>query len=79
MPLRLPLLIRRSRANVLSLHHTLCSRAAVAASHRAGAPVLAWTVNDPAGVRRLSEAGVDAIVSDDPEMAREVLGTLSRP
>jgi glycerophosphoryl diester phosphodiesterase len=79
MPLRLPILIRRSRANVLSLHHTLCSRAAVAASHRAGAPVLAWTVNDPAGVRRLSEAGVDAIVSDDPEMAREVLGTLSRP
>jgi glycerophosphoryl diester phosphodiesterase len=79
MPLRLPLLIRRSRANVLSLHHTLCSRAAIAASHRFGAPVLAWTVNDPDGVRRLAELGVDAIVSDDPEMARRALGTLSRP
>jgi glycerophosphoryl diester phosphodiesterase len=79
MPLRLPLLLRRSQANVLSLHHTLCSRAAVAASHRAGAPVLAWTVNDAAGVMRLSELGVDAIVSDDPEMARRALGTLGRP
>lgn len=79
MPLRLPLLIRRSQANVLSLHHTLCTRAAVAASHRLGAPILAWTVNDPDGVRRLADLGVDAIVSDDPEMAREALGTLSHP
>jgi glycerophosphoryl diester phosphodiesterase len=79
MPARLPLLLRRSRANVLSLHHTLCSPASVAASHRAGAPVLAWTVNDPAAVLRLAEYGVDAIVSDDPEMAREALGTLGHP
>jgi glycerophosphoryl diester phosphodiesterase len=79
MPLRLPPLVRDSRANVLSLHHTLCSRAAIAASHRAGAPVLAWTVNDPGGVRRLTAFGVDAIVSDDPEMVRETLGTLTRP
>jgi glycerophosphoryl diester phosphodiesterase len=79
MPLRLPVLLGRSRANVLSLHHTLCSRAAVATSHRLGAPVLAWTVNDPPAVRRLAVLGVDAIVSDDPGMAREVLATLNRP
>ena len=79
MPLRLPLLLRRSRANVLSLHHTLCSRAAVATSHRAGAPILVWTVNDPGQVRRLAALGVDGIVSDDPGMAREVLATLGRP
>ena len=29
MPLRMPLLLRWARANALSLHHTLCSRAAV--------------------------------------------------
>ena len=67
MPLRVPLLLRWAHANMLSLHHTLCSRAAVAAAHRRGAPVLAWTVNDPAGVRRLAAVGVDGIVSDDPE------------
>jgi glycerophosphoryl diester phosphodiesterase len=73
MPIRVPILLRQARATVLSLHHTLCSRASVAASHRAGAPVLAWTVNDPADVRRMLAAGVDGIVSDDPEMAMATL------
>lgn len=73
MPLRIPLLLRVARADVLSLHQTLCSRAAVRAAHAFGAPVLAWTANDPATVRRLADAGVDAIVSDDPGMALEAL------
>jgi glycerophosphoryl diester phosphodiesterase len=73
MPARVPVLLRWSRANTLALHHTLCSRAAVATAHRLGAPVLAWTVNDPAGVRRVTAAGVDGIVSDDPEMTLATL------
>jgi glycerophosphoryl diester phosphodiesterase len=73
MPARVPVLLRWSRANTLSLHHTLCSRASVATAHRLGAPVLAWTVNDPVGVRRATAAGVDGIVSDDPEMALATL------
>jgi glycerophosphoryl diester phosphodiesterase len=73
MPVRVPVLLRWARANTLSLHHTLCSRAAVATAHRLGAPVLAWTVNDPAGVKRVSAAGVDGIVSDDPEMTLATL------
>jgi glycerophosphoryl diester phosphodiesterase len=73
MPLRVPLLLRAADANILSLHHTLCSRAAIAASHRRGAPVLAWTANDPQIVSRLAGLGVDAIVSDDPAMALATL------
>jgi glycerophosphoryl diester phosphodiesterase len=73
MPLRIPFLLRFARANVLSLHHVLCSRAAVQSAHRHGAPVLAWTVNEPELVRALAAAGVDAIVSDDPEMALATL------
>ncbi len=76
MPLRVPLLLRFARANALSLHQTLCSRAAVSASHRRGAPVLAWTANDPGAVRRLVAAGVDGIVTDDPGMALKTLATL---
>jgi glycerophosphoryl diester phosphodiesterase len=68
MPARIPVLLRWARADTLSLHHTLCSPAAVRTAHRLGAPVLAWTVNDPAGVRRVTSAGVDGIVSDDPEI-----------
>ncbi len=76
MPLRVPLLIRAARADALSLHHSLCSPAAVRAAHSRGAPVLAWTANDPEAVRRLAAAGVDAIVSDDPGMALRTLATL---
>ena len=76
MPARIPVLLAWARANTLSLHHTLCSRAAVATAHRLGAPVLAWTVDDESDVRRLVAAGVDGIVSDDP---KSVLATLNRP
>jgi glycerophosphoryl diester phosphodiesterase len=79
MPVRVPALLRIARANVLSLHHALASRAAVAAAHRLGAPVLAWTANDPAVVERLAGDGVDAIVSDDPQMVASTLATLIRP
>jgi glycerophosphoryl diester phosphodiesterase len=73
MPIRVPVLLRWGRANTLSLHHTLCSRASVGAAHALGAPVLGWTANDPASVLRLDALGVDAIVSDDPGMALATL------
>ena len=67
MPARIPVLLRWARADTLSLHHTLCSRAAVATAHRLGAPVLAWTANETAAIRRLAATGIDGIVSDDPK------------
>jgi glycerophosphoryl diester phosphodiesterase len=73
MPVRVPLLLRRAGAGVLALHHTLCSGRAVAAAHRRGVPVLAWTVNDEGSLRRAVAAGVDAVVTDDP---KTVLATL---
>jgi glycerophosphoryl diester phosphodiesterase len=76
MPVRVPVLLRSARANALSLHHALCSAAAVSAAHRLNAPVLAWTANDPEAVRRLVSAGVDGIVSDDPGMVVATLATL---
>jgi glycerophosphoryl diester phosphodiesterase len=79
MPVRVPVLIRVARATVLSLHHTLCSRASVRVAHSMGVPVLGWTANEPAAVRRLALLGVDGIVSDDPGMARKALATLPGP
>lgn len=64
MPLRIPPLLAWARADVLALHHTLCSRAAVEAAHRRGAPVLVWTVDDSAARQRFSDLGVDAVVTD---------------
>lgn len=79
MPLRVAPLLHRSHAHHIALHHALCSRAAVAAAHRSGAAVLAWTVNEPGDALRLAELGVDAIVSDDPGSILQTLGTLTAP
>jgi glycerophosphoryl diester phosphodiesterase len=79
MPLRIPPLLKVARANALSLHHALASRATIRAAHALGAPVLVWTVNEPELVERLAAMGADALISDNPEMVRRVLATLNPP
>jgi glycerophosphoryl diester phosphodiesterase len=76
MPLRVPLLIQRTGATVLALHHTLCTTTVVKLAHARRVPVLAWTTNDPAAVRRAASLGVDAVVTDDPRMALATLNGL---
>ena len=41
--------------------------------HRAGKQVFVWTVNDPVTMSRMMSLGVDGIITDEPELAREVL------
>ena len=48
--------------------------ALVQAAHAAGCRVVAWTVNDPAVMRGFADIGVDAICTDDPALAIQVLG-----
>jgi len=76
MPLRVPLLLQRTGATVLALHHTLCTTTVVRHAHARLVPVLAWTTNDPAAVRRAASFGVDAVVTDDPRMALATLNEL---
>ena len=45
----------------------------VAMSHEIGVRVVTWTVDEPAVMRRLLDAGVDAIITDRPDILREVL------
>lgn len=51
------------------------SARALAAFHSAGVEVHIWTVNDPATMRRLLDAGVDGIVTDRADLALEVLAS----
>lgn len=67
-PTFLPRLIRRSGASTLMLQHALVTRRSVARAHALGAPVLAWTVDDPAELQRVVEAGVDGVVTNDPRI-----------
>jgi glycerophosphoryl diester phosphodiesterase len=70
--LRLPARARRAlrlrRVNTIMAHWRVVSRALVAAVHDAGGELFVWTVDDPAMVRRLSDWGVDGIISNDPRI-----------
>jgi glycerophosphoryl diester phosphodiesterase len=44
----------------------------IAQSHRLGLAVIVWTVNKPADMARMIEMGVDGIISDRPDLLRNV-------
>jgi glycerophosphoryl diester phosphodiesterase len=46
----------------------------IRAAHRAGRLVQVWTVNDERDMRRLLAWGVDALITDRPDVALEVVG-----
>jgi glycerophosphoryl diester phosphodiesterase len=73
LPGRLAGLLAAGQASVAVLQHRVVSAAVVQRAHAGGVPVVAWTVDDPVTVRRLAAAGVDAIVTNDPQIVRATL------
>jgi len=67
-PRRLPRWLRIAGAQAATLNWAVVSPAAVAACHRRGAAVYAWTVNEPALANTLVESGIDGIITDDPRI-----------
>jgi len=51
----------------------IVTRRFVNAAHRAGIPVKVWTVNGADAMRRLLARGVDALITDRPDIARAVV------
>jgi glycerophosphoryl diester phosphodiesterase len=43
-------------------------------AHALGIRVVVWTVNDPAKIGKLIDFGVDGIISDRPDVVRQVMG-----
>jgi glycerophosphoryl diester phosphodiesterase len=64
--------------NVWSLTGAVAGEAATKA-HELGLALNVWTVNRAATIRRLGRAGVDAIVTDVPDVALAALGRGVRP
>jgi glycerophosphoryl diester phosphodiesterase len=56
---------------------TIVSPAFIAHARRAGIPVKVWTVDDADDIRRLVGWGVSAIISDRPDIAVSVVGSLA--
>jgi glycerophosphoryl diester phosphodiesterase len=57
---------REGEAGIVSPQYALVTAEKVKAAHAAGLQVVPWTPNTPADWDRMIEAGVDAIISDDP-------------
>lgn len=55
-------------------HLSSVDAAMVAEAHAVGIAVHVWTVDDPDQMRELAAAGVDAIITNEPARAAEVLG-----
>jgi len=70
LPRRIASMLDRAAASAVTLHFALVTPRVVRACHARGAAVWAWTVNDAAAAAGLAEAGVDAIISDDPRIFR---------
>jgi glycerophosphoryl diester phosphodiesterase len=45
----------------------------LATAHHRGLPVHVWTINDPDDMGRLLDAGVDGIMTDAPDVLKNVL------
>jgi glycerophosphoryl diester phosphodiesterase len=74
LPGRLGGLLARAGAGALMLNHTLVTQGVMDAARRLGVSVLTWTVDDVAEVGRVVALGVDAVISNDPEMVLATLG-----
>jgi len=75
LPSLLPAILRRTRADAAYLQHRLITPPLVAALHRAGFGLYAWTVDEPADAARLLGWGVDGITTNRPDRIRSLVRT----
>ncbi len=68
-----PRMIKAAGGSVWSAHFADLDAAKLKEAHGLGLKVLAWTVNDPAAMARLIDLGVDGLVTDRPDLARQVM------
>lgn len=61
-----PEIAREAEATIVSPYYMGVTAEKVKAAHDAGLQVIPWTANDPASWQKLIDAGVDAIITDDP-------------
>lgn len=59
-------LARDARTEIVAPEYPLVTESEVRAAHQAGVRVIPWTANTAQDWKRLIEAGVDGIITDDP-------------
>ena len=67
-----------SFARAVGVHHPTVDAAFVAAAHRRGLAVHPWTVDDAPEAERLLALGVDALITNVPDVVRPVIDAAQR-
>ena len=60
-------------ADFVAVQKKMATLRFVRQARRAGQPVSVWTVDDPAGMLAMASRGVDGLITNRPDLAREVL------
>jgi glycerophosphoryl diester phosphodiesterase len=68
LPARARAGLRERRYDAIMAHWRVVTRALVRAVHEGGGELYVWTVDDSARIARLTELGVDGIITNDPRL-----------
>lgn len=63
-------------ADVVAPYWEIVTKEWVDQVHARGQEIYVWTVNDPEVAKKLSDWGVDTLISDNPELIKKTLGYL---
>jgi len=66
--------LRSAGVRFMGVEHTAVDAAVVAQARAVGIGLGAWTVNDAAAMKRLIDAGAAILITDQPDVAKTVLG-----
>ena len=67
-----PAAIKAAGGKIWSPFYKNVTKETVVEAHRQGLQVVVWTVNDPKDIADQIELGVDGIISDRPDILRQV-------
>jgi glycerophosphoryl diester phosphodiesterase len=70
--------VRTLGADFLAVEARMATPRFVRRAHRAGQDVYVWTVNDPAWMLNAMSRGADGLITDRPDLAREVVAHRAR-
>ncbi len=62
-----------SKADAMAIEFSLVTKTEVDACRAAGLQLVVWVVNEPAQMRYFIDLGVNGIITDSPDLLRQVL------
>jgi glycerophosphoryl diester phosphodiesterase len=75
----IPRMIKAAGGAVWSPYQGDLTRESIQEARALGLKVVVWTVNEPADMRRMIEWGVDGIISDRPDLLRNIASEMGVP